>query len=314
MSRINHLFPLAPLALCVCGALGLGCSHTLPPELANARTSYAHAARSPGAQLVPGDIADARAALNMAEREFSNSGGDQTTRDLAYVADRRSVSAAAKASTAMALQQKQVALADLEQTRRMHAARQAVELERSRTQVTQAQQEAESERQARVASEQALLSKIKDLKAEVSARGLIVTISGSVLFATGKSVLLPSAQQRLAAVADAFKDDKRQIMIVGHTDSTGKPETNQLLSQQRAEAVKKFLVEHGMTDNQIRTMGMGESQPITSNATPDGRANNRRVEIVLQNEPGQSPGQSSQQNQKGKGGPPTEEKGPMKRP
>jgi outer membrane protein OmpA-like peptidoglycan-associated protein len=269
--------------------VGLGCSHTLPQELADARTAYARAAQSPGAPLVPGDMADARSALNAAERQFTDTGGDRATRDLAYIADRRAISAGARAEMARAMQQKQIALADLEAARRMQAARAAAELDRTRSALSSAQQRADSERQARIVAEQNeqdVLSKIKDLKTELNDRGLVLTISGQVLFATGKSILLPIAQQRLAAVARALKDDPRTITIVGHTDNTGKKEMNQRLSEDRADAVKKFLAQQGVPESHLKTMGMGETQPISSNASPEGRANNRRVEIVVAEEGG----------------------------
>src|SRR5262249_18518637 len=159
------------------GVAALGCSHTVPSELHDARTAYERAARSPGASLVPGDMADARNSLNVAERQFSENGDDASTRDLSYVAGRRAIAAGAKAGAARAPQQKQTALADLEQTRRRQAASKAAELEHSKAELAAAQQRVESERQARIVAEEQL-SKIKDLKTERSDRGLIVTISG----------------------------------------------------------------------------------------------------------------------------------------
>jgi outer membrane protein OmpA-like peptidoglycan-associated protein len=270
-----------------------GCSHTLPHELADARVAYQNAARSPGAPLVPGDMMDARQSLNVAERSFSDSGDDQATRDLAYIAQRRAISAGAKADTAVALKQRQAALAELEQARRAHAEAAASELERTRTRLSAIEDQANSERQARIAAEQRMtdaLSKIRDLKAEQSARGLVLTISGSVLFASGKSQILPTAQERLRSVAEALKDDQRPILIVGHTDSTGKTDMNQQLSEKRADAVKKFLIQRGIPDERLRTMGMGESEPVASNASPEGRANNRRVEIILEDKNQVGPG------------------------
>jgi outer membrane protein OmpA-like peptidoglycan-associated protein len=253
------------------------CSHTLPGELVDARMAYVRAARSPGASLVPGDIVDARNALNAAERAYADDGDSQSTRDLAYIAERRAIAAGANAGTARAYQQKQAALADLEETRRAYA---AAEQERTRAALS-------SERQARIVGEkrrEEMLASIRDLSTKRSEKGLVLTISGSVLFATNTSVLLPSAQARLRSVANVLKEGKSSILVVGHTDSTGNPDKNQRLSEQRADAVKKFLVQRGVSDDRIRAMGMGGNEPVASNASPEGRADNRRVEIVVEDQ------------------------------
>ena len=93
---------------------------------------------------------------------------------------------------------------------------------------------------------------------------------------------LPPARQKLIQVADVLKEEpSRQIIVEGHTDSTGSAETNRVLSQRRADSVKEFLVSRGMQSDQITTKGMGPSEPVASNATAEGRANNRRVDIIL---------------------------------
>jgi outer membrane protein OmpA-like peptidoglycan-associated protein len=115
------------------------------------------------------------------------------------------------------------------------------------------------------------------------ARGTVITISGQVLFASGKSELLPAASDSLARVADALKDIEpgKKIIVEGHTDSTGSTAYNERLSVERAEHVKTFLASHGVDDSKLEVIGQGEAQPVASNATPEGRANNRRVEIVV---------------------------------
>lgn len=71
------------------------------------------------------------------------------------------------------------------------------------------------------------------------------------------------------------------MLIVGHTDSTGPEEYNQRLSERRAEAAAAFLMEQGIRPSHIRTLGKGESEPVASNDTPEGRQLNRRVEIAI---------------------------------
>jgi outer membrane protein OmpA-like peptidoglycan-associated protein len=281
------------LGVALLALLATGCASThVPSELADARTAYNRAAQSPNAGLVPGDMGNARESLARAERQFHDSGDAQSTRDLAYVAQRNAISAEAKAGAVRASLDKQMALADLESTRRQQQAKMASELARSKERLTQAEQMAQSERQARIAADQRtqeLVAKFNDVRTQSFPRGLILTISGGVLFASGKNTLLPSAQTRLKAVAEALKEDQRSILIVGHTDDRGADQMNLRLSGERADAVMKFLVQQGVPESRMRTQGMGEAQPIASNRTPEGRANNRRVEIIMENEPNTIP-------------------------
>ncbi len=111
---------------------------------------------------------------------------------------------------------------------------------------------------------------------------MVITLNGSVLFKVGESTLMPVAQDRLNEVAAVLKEQKgKSIIVEGHTDAQGSEEDNKILSQERARAVRNYLVSQGVDANMIVAQGMGESQPIASNKTPEGRANNRRVEIVL---------------------------------
>ncbi len=115
-------------------------------------------------------------------------------------------------------------------------------------------------------------------------RGTVITLSGSVLFATNQSTLLPIARQNLVSVANALKmtPEDRNIVVEGHTDSRGTDEHNMRLSHERASAVREFLVSQGVEPTRIQAVGRGESVPIADNSSPEGRANNRRVEIVIQ--------------------------------
>jgi outer membrane protein OmpA-like peptidoglycan-associated protein len=154
---------------------------------------------------------------------------------------------------------------------------------RTETELSQARDQVDSEHQARLLAEQDTLDalgKVAAVKRE--ARGMVITLSGSVLFASGRSALLPSAQTRLDQVANALKADSRAIVIEGYTDSRGSNETNQQLSQSRAQSVMDYLSPRGVLAERIHAVGMGSTRPIAENNTAEGRANNRRVEIVLQ--------------------------------
>ena len=121
-------------------------------------------------------------------------------------------------------------------------------------------------------------------------RGLVITLSGSVLFRSGESTLLPAAQTRLDQVAAALLSSPgRTLVVEGHTDSLGTDEDNQLLSQRRADAVRTYLIGRGYGAERIVARGLGESQPVAGNDTSEGRSNNRRVEIIIQRaRPGQA--------------------------
>lgn len=112
-------------------------------------------------------------------------------------------------------------------------------------------------------------------------RGYVVSLSG-VAFATGESALNTEGKYvlaKLSGVMLAFEGMK--LSIEGHTDSTGSDEANHKLSLARADSVKAFLTEMGIPESVMKTQGFGPEKPLMPNDTPEGRAKNRRVEIVL---------------------------------
>ena len=138
-----------------------------------------------------------------------------------------------------------------------------------------------SDSEKRTADAMAELAKLAAVKEEE--RGLVVTLSGSVLFRSAKSNLLSSAQVKLDQVANALLNVRaRNLIVEGHTDSQGSTSYNQDLSQRRADAVRDYLVQRGYPADRIQARGMGKGSPIADNASPEGRANNRRVEIVIE--------------------------------
>jgi outer membrane protein OmpA-like peptidoglycan-associated protein len=139
----------------------------------------------------------------------------------------------------------------------------------------------------------ASLSKIAQVKEEQ--RGVVITLDGQVLFVTGKAELLPIARDRLNEVAKSLKelDDDKLVSIEGFTDSRGADDMNQKLSQDRANAVRDYLASQGVKAEKLRAIGRGEANPVASNDTPEGRANNRRVEIVIQSSAQAAAGLSS---------------------
>ena len=119
------------------------------------------------------------------------------------------------------------------------------------------------------------------LETHDTARGLIANM-GDVLFQTGKYELKPEARERLARVSGILLAySSLKVAIEGHTDSVGTDDYNQRLSEQRAEAVRDYLVSQGVAAQAVTARGLGKTQPIASNDTSDGRQRNRRVELVL---------------------------------
>jgi outer membrane protein OmpA-like peptidoglycan-associated protein len=91
-------------------------------------------------------------------------------------------------------------------------------------------------------------------------------------------------------LADFMEDNpERRLLIEGHTDSRGSEEYNQELSHRRAYAVTEALVQRGIESNRLRPVGLGESYPVTSNDSPAGRQQNRRVEVVVSDQDGSFP-------------------------
>ncbi|HEY8077485.1 MAG TPA: OmpA family protein [Labilithrix sp.] len=270
----------------VAALLVYGCASQPSRELMDARAAYKDASNTPGAPNARQEMYDAKKALDSAEAAYQSSPGDQETVDLAYIAQRKAIAAKAIAIAVGALDEKKQAQDELAALTAQHEAASRRELASAKGELAKEKGVSESERQARVAADErtrAALDKIAGLTAKQEERGLVLTLSGSVVFKTGKSDLLPTAQQRLGDIAAALKDTDRSVVIVGHTDSVGNDEQNMALSRSRAESVRSFVVTHGVPADRVRAEGMGKTQPIADNATAEGRANNRRVEIVLEN-------------------------------
>jgi len=119
----------------------------------------------------------------------------------------------------------------------------------------------------------------KDVKSALDTDGKIIT--HGILFDTGKDVIKPESLPTLKMILGILNDDPDlKFSIEGHTDNQGNKGINQPLSEKRAAAVKSWLTGKGIESARLKTKGFGDSKPIDSNKTPEGRANNRRVEFV----------------------------------
>jgi outer membrane protein OmpA-like peptidoglycan-associated protein len=283
------------LVLGIGAAILYGCASTpAPVELVEARRAYNRVHDGPAQALVPAQVLAAQQALNRAEQAYMDAPDSQRTKDLAYIAHRKAQLAEAQAAITADLRDEKQAAADVEQMRKYTQERTTAELSQARSEVASAREvlnakdeQLTAEQRARRAAEKrasdalASLEKIAMVKEEE--RGLVITLNGAVLFATGQSTLLPIASDRLEQVAEALNDNPQgKIVVEGHTDSTGPLSLNEELSRRRAEAVRDFLVHHGVASDRIRSVGLGPSRPVADNKSPEGRANNRRVEIVIE--------------------------------
>jgi outer membrane protein OmpA-like peptidoglycan-associated protein len=247
------------------------------------------------------ELTRARAALQSAEQAQADDLGEAEVAHRAYVAQRLAATAQATANARVNDERLQQASAARERIRlearerQVQSAQQQAQsasqqLQQAQTQADQLRQQAQSEAQR---NEQ-LQQQLKELQAKPTSRGTVVTL-GDVLFDTGKANLRPGSRRSLERLADALKDNpQRRVVIEGFTDATGSDDLNQALSQQRAEAVERALVQMGVDDARIESRGYGEDFPVADNDSAAGRQMNRRVEIVISDEQGRVGARASQ--------------------
>ena len=260
---------------------GVGCAAALPPpDLVTARAEYANASHGIAASLDPADLHSADVSLSLAEQSFDKDGDTQGTRDLAYVADRRALIAEARAGAMQAAQQQQQTVGQMHEAEKAQLAATSGQLGRANMQLA-LQGQALADANARAAKAAADLAAFASVKQDP--RGMVITLSGGVLFVTNKADLLPGAQVKLNQVAEALatQDPTSKIEVDGYTDSQGTASYNQDLSQRRAQSVRDYLVTRGIAADRLTSKGFGLNDPVADNSTPEGRANNRRVEIVV---------------------------------
>lgn len=255
-------------------------------SLENARAIVPQVESSPRAGVAATNVSDARKSLNTANR-LADSGGKLGDIEFeSNIATLNAQIANEKILTAQANDEIQKGTAErqavLIQSREAEARMRADEAERRAAEARQASDEA---RQASLRA-QTLEQELADLKAKKTERGLVLTL-GDVLFDTGKATLKPGAYATIERLASALKEvPARKVMIEGHTDSVGADEYNMQLSRSRAESVQAALLQRGVLTEQITTVGKGETTPIASNDDAGGRQQNRRVELIFQEDGG----------------------------
>ena len=316
MKMLRILIPFSLLTLVFAGCGPSQQEKMAKDRLDSARATYAKVKADPNVEAyAPVPLMDAGKALQTAEQAKDY----KVMEHLAYLAERKSQLAAAIAEGKAA--ERETERLDKEraeillQKREREAERAKKEAERARLlalektneaekakmeaderarEVEKARQEAEAGRMAALAEAakaqkakaeaEQLMRELSDLKAQQTERGIVLTI-GDVLFATGMADLSPDAIRNVDKLTDFLeKHPNRNVLIEGHTDSVGSEEFNLTLSQSRADAVKEQLVAKGIDPSRITTKGYGKKYPVSTNDTPAGRQQNRRVEVIILNE------------------------------
>ncbi|NOT67828.1 MAG: OmpA family protein [Methylophilaceae bacterium] len=308
----NHRFPLTLIALAMLAA----CSTTPKSHaLSEAHNSYNNASSNPQVTTLAAlELKEASDLLAKADKASTAGESEKTVDHLAYLTKQQVEIAQATAQrktaeiavTNAATKRDQVRLAA--RTNEADAAKRQV----SNMQITANQQagelaaasanaerdkarldanavelaaaSADAERDKALIAQQEIL--LKELNAKKTERGLVITL-GDVLFNTNKAQLKPRGVgnvQKLAGFLTKYPSYK--VLVEGHTDSTGSSDHNQMLSEQRANAVRSALVNAGISNERVATRGYGEEMPIASNDTAASRQLNRRVEIILSDDKG----------------------------
>jgi OmpA-OmpF porin, OOP family len=262
------------------GSILAACSSTPKQieELEAARAVVPQVEASPRAGVAAENIATARKSLDTANRLAEKGGKVADIQWESYVATRNAEIANQKILTAQAQEEIQRGTEErqkvLVSAREREADASAREAEAAKSRAMSLEEEAKR-----------MQKELSDLKAKRDERGLILTL-GDVLFDVNKATLKPGAYSTVDRLAQFLKEAAdRKVVVEGHTDSTGSDEYNLSLSERRAEAVRTALLERGIQAAQITSVGKGETTPVATNDDAGGRQQNRRVEIVVQDNP-----------------------------
>lgn len=267
-------FLLVPLV----AALGACASHRPPAELVDARAAYARAAAGDASRSDPRSLADARRALDVAERVQTEQAGSEAARDLAYVAQRKALVAEASARTARAEAEAARAVELATTVRRGQLA-----AEENRLESAEDKADLEARPPSRRRAKEALDRLEPFAAVSESQGGTVVSMPASVLFEGDTAELMTTARERLDRVAEAVLEVRpRSVLVRGHTDRSGDDRRDGELSRRRAAAVRQYLITHGVAADHVRAEGAGNALPAASNASPEGRHDNRRVEIIVE--------------------------------
>jgi outer membrane protein OmpA-like peptidoglycan-associated protein len=283
-----------PLALVGMGASVLACGGAgLPPKaLVDARSEFQQAKTGVAIQLDPTDVHEADLALQKAENAWQSEPDDPNTIDLAVIAQRKAQIAEAVAATMKSQQDAESAKRDLMNAQASQLANARGQLDQTKQALNKTQDQLQTANQltaqqkAQLADMEAKLKDARDTIAKIAAvkdddRGMVITLQGEVLFQTGKWALKAGAMAKLDQIADALRGKEQPIVVYGYTDNVGAMDMNMDLSQKRAQSVRDYLVTKGIPQDLITAQGKGPADPVSDNNSVEGRAANRRVELVV---------------------------------
>ena len=294
-SGMGILLPFGLLLLFVAGCAPSQKEMMAKDQMDRAKKAYAEAKANPNVEAyAPMELQEAGKAVQEAEKAKEA----EDILQLGYIAERKTQFAVTVADGKVA--ERDIDKLNVEKAE-LVAKKQTLEAERAKQEAGKAMNEAEQARmaaaaeaeRAAIAKKQAekakaesdqLMKELANLKAQQTERGLVLTM-GDVLFATGKSDLSPDANKGVATLADFLKKNpNRNVLIEGYTDDVGKDDYNLALSQKRADSVKARLVGAGIEAGRITTVGYGKKFPVADNNTKAGKAQNRRVDVIILNE------------------------------
>jgi len=256
MRRNRGRCALAGVAVMGSAALLAGCAGRSSESLEEARAVVAAArADSDIVAYAPEKLVEAEQSLARTEAAFDAAAPQVEVDHLAYLTARR-------AAIANALADERAARAEIEELGQ----------EQERLTLDSRDRQIES-----------LESQLAELEAQQTERGLVVTL-GDILFDVDRAQLTPGGELQVVRLADVLQQmPERNVLIEGHTDSSGPDSYNDKLSQRRADAVEDLLIIQGIEPTRVVTRGYGERFPVAANDTAAGRQQNRRVEIVILN-------------------------------
>lgn len=244
-------------------------------QVEQARAEIQTLSQDPLAQQAAGsDLDAARKSMQQAEMALQQKQPPAVVDHYAYLAKRHAEAGEARAAEAHSRQE----------MARANDERNQIVLQARNREAANAQAAADAAKNQTAAAQAQLASaqqQLADLQAKQTDRGVVVTL-GDVLFDTGKSTLKPGATSAIGRLANFLSQNSNtKVLMEGHTDSVGSDDYNIGLSERRARAVATELEARGVPDSQIQTLGRGKDMPVATNGTPEGRQQNRRVEIVF---------------------------------
>ena len=253
----------------IIGALLLAaCGGAAPQELLDARAAQARAAQGPAVEFNPAGLHVAETALAIAEKTYENDGNCDKTRDRSYVAIRK----VERAEVTARIRRFVAAASESERESRVKRSQMNV---RTRTEL------AEITAQVVTRGREVDVERRRREEAEHGARTLLL-LEG-IVFPSGLSDLSVADQSKLADVVRALKDTMptTTVIVEGHTDSHEALSASQELSRLRAEAVRDYLISHGLAPDRITAQGLGSTRPLVDGTSEEQHMKNRRVEVVV---------------------------------